>query len=180
MHAMKFTKPGGTVSVRIVQLPGAPKGYANYEFRIKDTGIGMSKEFLKHIFEPFERERTSTVSGIQGTGLGMAITKNIVDMMGGTIHVESEEGKGSEFTVIIPCRICDEAPCESDKTAAPAVLPVADFSGKRVLLAEDNEMNQMIARAILEETGLITYSHGEYFSLGKKLGKFGYSVQKRK
>ncbi len=98
-NAMKFTKPGGVVGVRIIQKGNAPEGFAAYEFQVKDTGIGMSEEFQKHVFEPFERERTSTVSGIQGTGLGMAITRNIVDMMGGKISVESEEGKGSTFTV---------------------------------------------------------------------------------
>ncbi len=105
-NAMKFTKPGGVVSVRILQKGNAPEGWAAYEFQIKDTGIGMSKEFQEHVFEPFERERTSTISGIQGTGLGMAITKNIVDMMGGTISVASEEGKGSTFTVSLQFRIC--------------------------------------------------------------------------
>ena len=98
-NAMKFTKPGGMVSVRILQKRNAPEGYAAYEFQVKDTGIGMSPEFLKNVFEPFERERTSTVSGIQGTGLGMAITRNIVDMIGGTVTVDSEVGKGTTFTV---------------------------------------------------------------------------------
>ena len=100
-NAVKFTKPGGMLSIRVIEKATAPKGYASYLFRVKDSGIGMSKEFQKHIFEPFTREQTSTVSGIQGTGLGMAITKNIVDMMGGTISVESEVGKGSEFTVCL-------------------------------------------------------------------------------
>ena len=103
-NAMKFTAPGGQVSVKITESEGAPDGSAYFTFRVKDTGIGMSKEFQKHIFEPFERERTSTVSGIQGTGLGMAITKNIVDMMGGTISVNSEVGVGSEFIVELTFR----------------------------------------------------------------------------
>ncbi|MCI9615118.1 MAG: response regulator [Dorea sp.] len=105
-NAMKFTKPGGVVGVRILQKGNAPEGLASYEFQVRDTGIGMSKEFQKHVFEPFERERTSTVSGIQGTGLGMAITRNIVDMMGGTISVVSEEGKGSTFTVNLQFKTC--------------------------------------------------------------------------
>ncbi len=105
-NAMKFTKPGGVVGVRIIQKGNAPEDFASYEFQVKDTGIGMSQEFQKHVFEPFERERSSTVSGIQGTGLGMAITKNIVDMMGGTISVESEEGKGSTFTVELLFKTC--------------------------------------------------------------------------
>ena len=98
-NAMKYTKAGGTVSVRIIQTDSEPDGYASYQFRIKDNGIGMSEEFLKHLFEPFEREQTATVSGIQGTGLGLAITKNIIDMMNGTVEVESEVGKGTEFIV---------------------------------------------------------------------------------
>ncbi|MDE6441470.1 MAG: response regulator [Clostridia bacterium] len=106
-NAMKYTRPGGMVSVRVIQTAEAAEGYASYEFHVKDTGIGMSSEFLKHVFEPFEREQTSTVSGIQGTGLGLAITKNIVDMMGGTITVESEEGKGSEFTVTFRFKVAD-------------------------------------------------------------------------
>ena len=103
-NAIKFTPAGGTVSVRVRQLAGTVHGCGQYEFRIKDNGIGMSQEFAKKIFEPFERERSSTVSRIQGTGLGMAITKNIVDMMGGTIEVQTEQGKGSEFIVRLPMR----------------------------------------------------------------------------
>ncbi len=91
------------ISIRIAEKNGAPAGRACYEFRIKDNGIGMSEEFQKHIFEEFAREENSTVSGIQGTGLGMSITKNIVDLMGGTIAIESEPGKGSEFIVNLLC-----------------------------------------------------------------------------
>ncbi len=115
-NAVKFTKPGGMLSIRVIEKSDAPNGYASYVFRVKDSGIGMSKEFQKHIFEAFTREQTSTVSGIQGTGLGMAITKNIVDMMGGTISVESEVGKGTEFTVCLQFRIggspvrCEQIP----------------------------------------------------------------------
>ena len=104
-NAIKYTAAGGTVSIRIVEKPGAQTGYGNYEFIIKDSGIGMSEEFVKHIFEPFEREENTTTSGIQGTGLGMAITKNIVDMMNGTIGVKSEQGVGSEFTVSFAFRL---------------------------------------------------------------------------
>ncbi len=104
-NAVKFTKPGGMISIRVVEKDDAPSGYASYVFRVKDSGIGISKGFQEHIFEAFTREQSSTVSGIQGTGLGMAITKNIVDMMGGTISVESEVGKGSEFTVCLQFRI---------------------------------------------------------------------------
>ena len=93
-NAIKFTPAGGTISIRVSQLPHAEKGKGLYEIRVKDTGIGMSEEFARKIFDPFERERTSTVSKIQGTGLGMAISKNIIDMMGGTIEVHTEQGKG--------------------------------------------------------------------------------------
>ena len=104
-NAIKFTPAGGTVSLRVRQLSGQVSGCGQYEFRVKDNGIGMSPEFAQKIFEPFERERTSTVSKIQGTGLGMAISKNIVDMMGGTIEVQTAPGKGSEFIVRVPLRI---------------------------------------------------------------------------
>ncbi len=104
-NAVKYTKAGGIITVRIIEKAGAPAGYANYEFHIKDTGIGMSGEFVSHIFEPFEREKNSTISKIQGTGLGMAITKNIVDMMNGAIDVKSEQGVGTEFTVYLTLRL---------------------------------------------------------------------------
>ena len=107
-NAVKYTTAGGIVSVRVTEKPGAPAGYANYEFNIKDTGIGMSEDFVLHIFEPFERERTTTISGIEGAGLGMAITKNIVDMMNGTIDVKSEQGVGTEFTVSFTFRLSSE------------------------------------------------------------------------
>lgn len=114
-NAMKYTPPGGSVSVRIIQTDDAPAGFASYQFRIKDTGIGMSKSFQAHLFEAFERERTSTISGIQGTGLGLTITKNIVDMMNGTITVESEEGQGSEFIVSFRFRVRDGGEDETDE-----------------------------------------------------------------
>lgn len=107
-NAVKYTGAGGNVSMRITEKAGAPAGYANYVFTIKDTGIGMSPEFVARIFEPFERERNSTISKIQGTGLGMAITKNIVDMMNGSISVTSEQGVGSEFTVSFTFRLHEE------------------------------------------------------------------------
>ncbi len=106
-NAIKFTKAGGMLSIRIIEKPGAPEGYASYEFRVKDSGIGMSKGFQEHIFEAFTREQSSTISGIQGTGLGMAITKNIVDMMGGTITLNSEVGKGTEFIVCLQFKTCE-------------------------------------------------------------------------
>ncbi len=108
-NSIKYTCAGGTVTVRIIEKKGYSSDYANYEFHIKDTGIGMSKEFVSHIFEPFERERNSTTSGIQGTGLGMAITKNIVDMMNGSIEVKSEKDVGTEFIVSFPFRLHEES-----------------------------------------------------------------------
>ncbi len=155
-NAVKFTPAGGTVSVRLKQFPGPAKGSALYEFRIKDNGIGMSQEFVQKIFSPFERERTSTVSRTQGTGLGMAITKNIVDMMGGTVEVQTEQGKGTEFTVRLPLRIqsahrrVEKIP-ELDGPALPAAR--ADFRDRRILLVEDNELNSEIAAEILSQYG---------------------------
>lgn len=111
-NAMKFTEPGGMVSICVRQGNDAPEGWASCEFQVRDTGIGMSEEFIERVFDPFEREQTSTVSGIQGTGLGMAITKNIVDMMGGRISVESEKGRGTTFTVQLQFPICS-GPCDS-------------------------------------------------------------------
>ena len=147
-NSIKFTPAGGKINFDVTEKQLPEKDTAGFEFKIKDNGIGIGKEFQKSIFEAFTREKTSTVSGIQGTGLGMAITKNIVDLMGGTISVDSEEGKGSEFTVYIPCKLAKEV---SDKEET--VSKDYDFSGKRVLLVEDNEMNRMIANAILTELG---------------------------
>ena len=155
-NAVKFTPAGGTVSVRLKQFPGPTKGSALYEFRIKDNGIGMSQEFVQKIFSPFERERTSTVSRTQGTGLGMAITKNIVDMMGGTVEVQTEQGKGTEFTVRLPLRIqsahrrVEKIP-ELEGPALPAAR--ADFRDRHILLVEDNELNSEIAAEILSQYG---------------------------
>ena len=128
-NAIKFTPAGGTVSVRVRQLAGKVHGCGQYEFRIKDNGIGMSQEFAKKIFEPFERERTSTVSGIQGTGLGMAITKNIVDMMGGTIEVQTAQGKGTEFTVCVPMRA---------QTEQRLVEKITELEGLKALVVDDD------------------------------------------
>ena len=149
-NAIKYTKPGGTVSFGITQTDKVSDGSAPYLFTIKDTGIGMSEEFLKHAFEPFEREQTATTSGIQGTGLGLAITKNIVDMMKGTITAASRIGEGSEFSVSFRFRVADGVKQE-EEVQKPDFA--ASFQGKRILLVEDNEINQEIAKAILEEAG---------------------------
>ena len=155
-NAVKFTPAGGTVSVRLKQFPGTLKDSGLYEIRVKDNGIGMSQEFVKKIFSPFERERTSTVSRTQGTGLGMAITKNIVDMMGGTIDVQTEQGKGTEFIVCLPFRIQSEKH-HTEKIAEDTILPAAgsDFRGKRILLVEDNELNSEIAVELLNAYGFV-------------------------
>ena len=128
-NSVKYTPAGGIVSMRIIQKPGAAPGYANYEFHIRDTGIGMSQEFVSHIFEPFERERNSTISGIQGTGLGMAITKNIVDMMNGKITVKSEQGVGTEFDVFLTFRLCD---------GGKEPLAIPELAGCRALVVDDD------------------------------------------
>ncbi len=144
-NAMKYTNPGGMVSVRIIQTEDAPEGYASYQFRIKDNGIGMSKEFLNHLFEPFEREQTSTVSGIQGTGLGLAITKRIIDMMDGTVSVESEMGKGTEFVVSFRFRVADDA------EGAEGLEHLADL---RALIADDDINTCMSVSKMLSSIGM--------------------------
>ena len=153
-NAVKFTPEGGTIHFSTAEGPADSDGSAEYEFRIKDNGIGMSEEFCKTIFDAFTRERTTTVSGIQGTGLGMAITKSIVDKMGGSITVNSEEGKGSEFIVCIPFKVISVPESDASETCEAKKGEEYDFTGKRVLLVEDNEMNQMIATAVLEKTGV--------------------------
>lgn len=128
-NSVKYTTAGGIVSMRVTEKAGAPAGYANYEFTIKDTGIGMSEEFVLHIFEPFERERTTTSSGIEGAGLGMAITKNIVDMMNGTIDVKSEQGAGTEFTVSFTFRLSSETKSYSE---------IPELKNCRALVVDDD------------------------------------------
>ena len=144
-NAIKFTPTGGMISIRIAQKNGAPKGCVCYEFRIKDNGIGMSEEFQKHIFEEFSREESSTVSGIQGTGLGMSITKNIVDLMGGTIALTSEPGKGSEFIVTL----CF---ARSGQKAEPKQLP--QLEGLRALVADDDTDTCLNVSTMLSKIGM--------------------------
>ena len=128
-NAVKFTPAGGTVSVRLKQFPGTTKGSGLYEIRVKDNGIGMSQEFVQKIFSPFERERTSTVSRTQGTGLGMAITKNIVDLMGGSIEVQTEQGKGTEFIVRLPFRI---------QPGHHRIEKITELEGLKALVVDDD------------------------------------------
>ena len=157
-NSVKYTEAGGMIHMCVTEKDGAPEGYANYEFSIKDNGIGMSEEFVKHIFEPFEREENSTISGIQGTGLGMAITKNIVDMMGGTIEVASQQGVGTEFKVSFVFRICSDLQerQEKEKSRKNTAEKGSRAHTGRILLAEDVELNQEIAVTILGDAGFET------------------------
>ncbi len=156
-NAVKFTPSGGRVTVSLREKSGAPHGYSRFELKVADTGIGMSPEFLEKVFDPFEREQTSTVSGMQGTGLGLAIVKRIVETAGDTITVESKQGEGTVFTLILTLRKGDRAALPHDKGATEA-LPHAEqlpeyFKGKRILLVEDNEFNLTIAHTLLERAG---------------------------
>ena len=144
-NAVKYTKNGGQIIVRIIQKPGFSNGYATYEFHVKDNGIGMSREFQKHLFEVFTREESATISGIQGTGLGMAISKNIVDMMGGTVSAESEEGRGTEYTVSIPFKVLGSS-------AKYEVVP--QFQGVRVLVADDDSNTAISVSRMVQEIGM--------------------------
>ena len=144
-NAIKFTPAGGAISFRVAEKPSEEPDMARFEFRVKDTGIGMSEEFQKTIFEPFTREKTSTVSGIQGTGLGMAITKNIVDMLGGTITVNSKEGEGTEFVVNLPCKISDEPTVQE---------PVPELQGLRILVVDDDADSCLSVCSMLRDIGM--------------------------
>ena len=144
-NAVKFTPAGGTISFRVIEKPCDQEDMTNFEFRVKDTGIGMTDEFKETIFEAFTREQNSTVSGIQGTGLGMAITKNIVDLMGGTIEVFSEVGKGSEFIVNISCKL-------SDSKVQQKTLP--ELEGLRALVADDDTNTCLSVCAMLRDIGM--------------------------
>lgn len=144
-NAIKFTKPGGTVGIKIVQRESTKEGCALYDFIISDTGIGMSDEFQKHVFEPFTREETSTVSGIQGTGLGMSITKNIVDMMGGSIAVKSVQGQGTEFTISLCLKTCHKQ---------KKITVIRSLKGMRALVADDNMDSCVSVCRLLEKIGM--------------------------
>lgn len=148
-NAVKYTPAGGKIAVRVEQLESADPERGVYEFHVKDNGIGMTPEFAAKVFDAFERERTSTVSRIQGTGLGMAITKSIVEMMGGEIWVNTEKGKGSEFVFRVSLRLREEQPEQSVEISNAAVATVS-FAGRRLLLVDDIEMNREIAVAVLE------------------------------
>ena len=152
-NAIKYTGEGGTIHCSMRQIPEQKGDRYIQEFSVSDNGIGMSEEFQKHIFESFARERSSTASGIEGTGLGMGIVKKLVDMMDGEIEIHSRVGEGSTFTIRIPCRIATFEDTQPKRAAShPEGKPLA---GKRILLAEDNDLNAEIAIALLEEEGLL-------------------------
>lgn len=149
-NANKYTPAGGKVSMRLTEIPSDQEGIAFFKTEIEDNGIGITEEFMPHLFEAFSREQDTTHSKIAGTGLGMAIVKKLTELMGGTVAVESEAGKGTKVTVIMPHRIAAETDIRSGETREKA--PV-DFSGKRILIAEDNDLNAEIATALLTEMG---------------------------
>ena len=150
-NAVKYTGAGGTIRCDITQKPGKKEGWCDAVITVADNGIGMSQEFQKHIFEPFERERTSTVSKVEGSGIGMGIVKKLVGLMGGTVAVESRIGVGSTFTVTIPCRIASEDETQAKRETNPSDQKC--LRGTRILLTEDNDLNAEIATELLQEEG---------------------------
>ncbi|WP_303116156.1 ATP-binding protein [uncultured Faecalibacterium sp.] len=150
-NAVKYTGACGTICCDITQKPGEKEGWCDTVITVADNGIGMSQEFQKHIFEPFERERTSTVSKVEGSGIGMGIVKKLVGLMGGTVEVESKIGVGSTFTVTIPCRIASEDETQAKRETNPSDQKC--LCGTRILLTEDNDLNAEIATELLQEEG---------------------------
>ena len=150
-NAVKYTGACGTIHCAITQKPGEKEGWCNAVITVADNGIGMSREFQKHIFEPFERERTSTVSKVEGSGIGMGIVKKLVGLMGGTVEVESKIGVGSTFTVTIPCRIASQEEAQAKRETNPS--DEKSLRGIKILLTEDNDLNAEIATELLQEEG---------------------------
>ena len=150
-NAVKYTGAGGTIRCDVTQKPGEKESWCNMVITVADNGIGISQEFQKHIFEPFERERTSTVSKVEGSGIGMGIVKKLVGLMGGTVAVESKIGVGSTFTVTIPCRIASEDETQAKRETNPSDQKC--LCGTRILLTEDNDLNAEIATELLREEG---------------------------
>ena len=150
-NAVKYTGAGGTIRCGVTQKPGEKEGWCDTVVTVADNGIGMSQEFQKHIFEPFERERTSTVSKVEGSGIGMGIVKKLVGLMDGTVEVESKIGVGSTFTVTIPCRIASEDEIQAKREINPSDQKC--LCGTRILLTEDNDLNAEIATELLQEEG---------------------------
>ena len=155
-NACKFTPEGGSVTVSLWQMGTTESGRARYEMHVKDTGIGMSPEFATRVFDAFERERTSTVSGIQGTGLGMAITKKIIDQMDGTIDVATAPGRGTEFIVRLGFEIAEDTGEEPESNAEAAEYADKDIAGLKLLVVEDNTINREILLTMLEAYGIAT------------------------
>ena len=150
-NAVKYTGAGGTIHCDVTQKPGKKEGWCDMVVTVADNGIGMSQEFQKHIFEPFERERTSTVSKVEGSGIGMGIVKKLVELMSGTVEVESKIGVGSTFTVTIPCRIASEDETQAKRETNPSDQKC--LCGTKILLTEDNDLNAEIATELLQEEG---------------------------
>ena len=150
-NAVKYTGAGGTIRCDVTQKSGEKEGWCDTVITVADNGIGMSQEFQKHIFEPFERERTSTISKVEGSGIGMGIVKKLVGLMGGTVEVESKIGVGSKFTVTIPCRIASENETQAKRETNPSDQKC--LRGTRILLTEDNDLNAEIATELLQEEG---------------------------
>lgn len=158
-NAVKYTQPGGRVSLSVTQKPTFKMGYGNYEFEIKDTGIGMSQEFVDKIYEPFVRAKNSTLSGVSGTGLGMTITRKIVEMMEGNINIDSVENLGTCVTISFDFKCAEPNTQDTvDGDAANEHVNFMTYKGKRILLVEDNELNREIAEEVLSDGGLIVNS----------------------
>jgi len=150
-NAYKYTLSGGKVTMRLTEIPSDTEGMARFKIEIADTGTGIEEAFMPHLFETFARGQDTTHSKIAGAGLGLPIVKRLTELMGGSVTAESEVGKGSKFTVILPCRIASEPEIQALQAEATALT---DFSGKRILLTEDNELNAEIAMELLSEMGL--------------------------
>ena len=150
-NAIKYTTAGGKIDISMIELPQTDESRATFKVEVADTGIGMSPDYLPHLFDSFVREHNSTESKISGTGLGLPIVKSLVELMGGTIEVESELGKGTKFTVVISYKICDKTQTEKKTALVSAENP--KLKSVRILLAEDNDLNAEIATALLEEVG---------------------------
>ena len=151
-NAIKYTPEGGSITAGVEELPSAKAGYADYKVTVSDTGLGIGREYIPYLFQPFSREQTSSESGISGTGLGLAIVKSLVDLMGGTISVESELGKGTTFCLRFSHRLTDKTSEQVKETTSE--IDMNALKGKKILLAEDNELNAEISMTILTDAGL--------------------------
>lgn len=153
-NSIKFTGSNGVVDLDIAEIGEVSEGFAHYKITVRDNGIGMTRDFLKHIFDPFERERTSTLSGIQGTGLGMTITKSLVDMMDGVITVQSKKGIGTQFDMMFKFEVVDEEATKLIAVSTKSDVALSErLKGCRILLVDDNELNREIALTLLEDAG---------------------------